>query len=181
MDYKKYDDNELIYLIKMNNESAWEILVEKYKKFIHMKIYEYNLDNHEDCFQEGIISLYNAARVFDNNFNKSFMKYYENILIHKLLDIKRIQERESEFYTYDMDLDNCLLLKEDSMTFNDDLLKNSELLISKLTSMEKIVYEDYYINNLSIKDISIKNNMKVKNIYYTIYRIKGKIKKYMIK
>ena len=181
MDLTKYNDNELIYLIKSNNESALEALVEKYKKFIHMKIYEYNLDNHDDCFQEGIITLYNASKVFDTNYNKSFMKYFEGVLIHKLMDLKKVQDRENEFYTYDINLDNVLLLKEDTNTFNNEVLKNSELLLSKLTCLEKIIYEDYFVNNLSIKDISIKNNMKVKNIYYTIYRIKGKIKKYMIK
>ena len=180
MDLLDYNDNELIYLMKSGNESAYYFLIKKYKRFIHGRIYELHLHDHEDCFQEGIVCLYTACMSFDDSFNKSFMKYFEQILNNRLLDLKRSQERESEvMYSSRLNLDNFRAIKEESILLKRDFFVPKSFLM-KLTKREKSVFEDYFLNNVAIEDIAKKNNTNKKSIYYTIYRIKGKIKKYMV-
>ena len=92
-EYSKYNDNELIYLIRSGNEKAYAFLIKKYEKYIYRRISEMHLIEKEDVFQECILVLYIAARGFSDNYNKSFMKYFEQLLNHKLLDIKKSQRK----------------------------------------------------------------------------------------
>ena len=180
MEYSEYNDNELVYLMKNGNEKAYCILLKKYKRFIHGRIYEMHLHDHEDCFQEGIVCLYNATLSFDDSFNKSFMKYFEQILNNRLLDIKRSQERESEvIYSSRLNLDNFREVKEESLLLKRNFIVPKSF-YTKLTKKERTVFDDYFLNNIPIDDIAKKNNTNKKSIYYTIYRIRGKIKKYMV-
>ena len=52
---------------------------------------------------------------------------------------------------------------------------------AKLTFMEKEIYHDYFEGHLSIDAIAIKQKTDKRIIYNAIYRIKKKIKKYMVK
>ena len=176
-----YNDNELIYLMKNRSEYAYSILLRKYRRFIHGRIYELHLNDHEDCYQEGLVILYNAALSFSEDYNKSFMKYFEQLLNNKLLDIKRSQERENEaMYSKRLNLDNFRAIREDNTLLKRDITISLSFL-SKLTEIEKKIFDDYFLNNMPIMEISKKYNLSRKSIYYTIYRIKRKIKKYMVK
>lgn len=176
-----FNDNEIIYLIKSGNEDMFSILIKKYRRFIHGRIYEMNLNEHDDCFQEGLLVLYNAVMTFDDRFNKSFMKYFEKLLNHRLLDIKRMQERENEMmYSSYLELDNFRAVREDQVLLKRNITIDSSFLV-KLTDSERIIFEDYFLNNIPIDEIEKKHNINKKIIYYTIYRIKRKIKKYMVK
>ena len=180
-DFNKYNDNELIYLIKSGSENAYIFLIDKYNYFIHRKILEMHLKDHEDCFQEAILVLYNAAKSFNDNYNKSFMKYYEQLLNHKLLDIRKSQRKDSDLmYTSLLEFDNFHFVREDSITLKKEITIDKSFL-AKLTDAERNVFNDYYINNISIEDIAKKYNIDRTIIYHTIYRIKRKIKKYMVK
>ena len=174
------NDNELIYLIKNNNERASLILIEKYRKFIYQKMKELYLRNKEDCFQEGLIILFNCVRTYNEKYNKTFQKYFELLLTNKFIDIKRQQERESSYLVLmeEKELEFCSYLCEDdnNLDFNVD-----NRFLSKLTFLEKTIFYDYFLQNMTIDEIKEKQNMEKKNIYYTIYRIREKIKKYMVK
>jgi len=175
-----FNDNELIYLIKNNNEQANNLLIKKYENYIHSRIHELGLENHEDCFQEGLIVLFNAVNNFNEDYNKSFTKYFEVLLNNKLIDLKRRQIKESNYFVL-MDvfeLDYCNYLNEESSLIE---YNNCDALIAKLSFVEKSVFYDYFLCNLSIDEIALRQKTNKKNIYYIIYRIKKKIKKYMVK
>lgn len=174
-----FNDNELIYLIKNNNELANTLLIKKYEKYIHSKIHELHLLNHEDCFQEGLIVLFNAVKTYDEKYNKSFNKFFEHLLNNKLIDIKRIQERESNYFVimdeYEIEYSHYICDSEPIRYFMEDTTW------AKLTFMEKEIYHDYFEGHLSIDAIAIKQKTDKRIIYNAIYRIKKKIKKYMVK
>ena len=179
-DFSAINDNELIYLIKNNNEKATLILIEKYKRFIYLKMKELYLRNKEDCYQEGLIILFNSVRTYNEKYNKSFQKYFEILLTNKFIDIKRQQERESSYLVLmeEKELEFCSYLCEDDNNLNFHI---DNRFLSKLTFLEKTIFYDYFLQNMTIDEISEKQNMEKKNIYYTIYRIREKIKKYMVK
>ena len=178
--FSNINDNELIYLIKNNNEKASLILIEKYKRFIYQKMNDLYLRNKDDCFQEGLIVLYNAVRTYDEKYNKTFQKYFELLLTNRFIDIKRQQECESNYLVLmeEKELDFCSYLCEED---NNLELNIDNRFLSKLTFLEKTIFYDYFLQNMKIDEISKKQNMEKKNIYYTIYRIREKIKKYVVK
>ena len=63
MDYKDYNDNELVYLCHENNEDATNIIINKYKKQILITLKEYrkkyNIVGIEtaDLYQEALLGL----------------------------------------------------------------------------------------------------------------------------
>ena len=175
-----FNDNELIYLIRNNNEQATNLLIKKYDKYIHLKIHDMQLKNHEDCYQEGLMVLFYCAKTYNEMFNKSFMKYFETLLNNRYIDIKRAQDKESNYLVIldEKEIDYCSILCEDEEKLDFNI---NDVFLSKLTLIEKSVFYDYYLCNRTINEIANKQKVDKKNIYYVIYRIKGKIKKYMVK
>ena len=90
INYKDYNDYELIYLIKEGNESALNFFFEKYEKYI-IKVVEsyihYDEGLKEDYIQEGRIILYECIYRYDEDSNVSFFSYFTIILKRKLLKL----------------------------------------------------------------------------------------------
>ena len=86
----RINDNELIYLIKENDEYSMKLLFNKYKPivykicstyFIKMKNYgvEFN-----DLIQEGYFALYRASCTYNSNSNVKFFTYFGNCIRNHL-------------------------------------------------------------------------------------------------
>ena len=90
MDYKKYNDNELIYMVQENDEDSTNILLKKYYPIIYSLSREYY--NKCDCvgyelddfYQEALSAFYKALRSF--NSTKEVLFYtYVNVCIRRTL------------------------------------------------------------------------------------------------
>lgn len=75
MDYKEYNDYELVYMVKEENEYYTEILFKKYQSIIlklsnkyYRQYKNYGYD-YEDFYQEALVSFYKAINNYDNNRN----------------------------------------------------------------------------------------------------------------
>ena len=79
-------DEELIALIKHNNEEALDFLMKKYKELVVMKISKYFIigAEKEDIYQEGMIGLYKAIKSFNPDKDNSF-KSFANLCIERQL------------------------------------------------------------------------------------------------
>ena len=76
-DYGRMSDEELVLMYRGGNETAADILVEKYKNLVRMKARAYFLvgaDN-EDLIQEGMIGLYKAIRDYNADKETVFMTF----------------------------------------------------------------------------------------------------------
>ena len=73
MNYKNYNDYELIYMVREKDESSNEILYEKYNPIIRNITYEYYRKysvygyDYDDFLQEGYIAFQNALCKYDEN------------------------------------------------------------------------------------------------------------------
>lgn len=76
--YLKYNDNELIYLIKEGIEEALKVLFKKYDILIKTMIKGIGIcdDKKLDMFQEGRMVLYDCLRKYDSNHSVSFFSYF---------------------------------------------------------------------------------------------------------
>lgn len=178
MDFRNYNDFEIIDLINQGNEEALELMFEKYKYLVAKKISSFNLtDEFDDCFQEGMIVLYKSVRKFNDTHNKSFTRYFENNLEHHFISIIRsrrrhikfmieklpklvdyeVEERESEIYTQ-QDIEGALAL---------------------LSDFEKKVFQARFIENKDIKTTATETEAPVKKVYNAVDRIRQKIKMHL--
>ena len=73
MDYKKLNDNELIYMVQENDESSRDLLVKKYSPVIfkisneYYKKYTGHIYEFDDFYQEALISFYRALHTYNSS------------------------------------------------------------------------------------------------------------------
>lgn len=73
MDYKKYNDNELIYMVQENDEDSTNLLLKKYSPIIYKLSHEYyNMYNgfvyeFEDFYQEALGAFYKAISSYNSS------------------------------------------------------------------------------------------------------------------
>lgn len=81
MDYKKYNDNELIYMVQENDESSTDILIRKYRPIIfklsneYYKKYTGRIYDFDDFYQEALFSFYKAIHTYNSSKSVLFYTY----------------------------------------------------------------------------------------------------------
>ena len=81
MDYKKYNDNELIYMVRENDESSNYILLNKYMPIIISLSRKYYNDflgcgyDYEDFYQEALSAFYGAIKRYDDSKDVLFYSF----------------------------------------------------------------------------------------------------------
>lgn len=75
--YNELSDENILNLIKENDDTALEYIIEKYKKLVKIKANQYFIigSDREDIIQEGMIGLYKAIRDYSDNKNSSFYSF----------------------------------------------------------------------------------------------------------
>ena len=159
MEYKT-NDNELIYMIRENDEAYFKTLAYKYKPIIYSIIKDYyssfiklGLDL-DDLIQECNIALYSACKSFNTLRNVKFYTYasicirnhmkvcYRNMstkkymLLNNALSIDDVDYNEN-FYDFNVD------------EFENDFVKLKNLFDDKCSSVFELRY-----NGFSYKEIS---------------------------
>jgi len=160
------NDYELIYLIHSeNDEAALDFMFKKYHKFIwkYIHLLDVETKEHDDLHQEGVLVLHRAIKTFDASRNKSFTRYFELILRRQLYHLK---SSLPDYYLFD----------------NTDFCKGASYIeeepefISLNSDLEKIVYEEYFLNRKPVSQITREHLYSKKQVYNTIFRIKEKYK-----
>jgi len=78
LDFRNYNDYEIIELIQQGHEEALQLMVDKYKLFIAKKISKFNLTfEYDDAFQEALIVMLRSIRKYKPEFNKTFTRFFE--------------------------------------------------------------------------------------------------------
>ena len=160
------NDYELIYLIHAeHDELALNFMFQKYHKFIWKQVHLLEVEQKEqdDFHQEGNLMLHKAIKTFNSDKNKTFTRYFELILKRHFYQLKRNLPTYYLFENTDFCKGRCFIEEEPEY-----LVLNSEL--------EQIIYERYFMNRETIEDIEKHTQLKRKQIYNTIFRIKEKYK-----
>ena len=165
------NDYELVYLIQNEqDEIAFKYLISKYHKFIYKKIHQMfvSTQHYDDFYQEAILTLFKAVDTFDENKNKTFMRYYELILTRRLIRLKDsvkpyiLFEPLTEVLqgSYDFTPPRNFIINEDAKNLNEDLI---------------LCYKLYYLKQLKPSQIAEVLNLDIKKVYNMIYSLKSKI------
>ncbi|MDY0210463.1 MAG: sigma factor [Acholeplasma sp.] len=172
MYYKAYNDYELIYLVRDQQDMmALELMFEKYDKFIHKKISQFYIfdSDREDFHQEGLIMLHKAILTFKDGFNKTFLRYFETILERRFINLTNKRKRYHNQMTLLVDE-----AKRAPLYIEEEPLRSFKP-ISFKSPLEEEIYTCYFLHQEKIPQIAKKYDLDSKQVYNAIYRIKKKL------
>lgn len=169
----QYNDYELLYLISEQDETALDIMYEKYIPLIKARISAFRIKkyNQEDFFQEGLYMLFRAIETYRTDSGKTFNKYFDLILQRHFIQLLRKESKH--FYNIQLTDDIDYLKEEEPEPVTYDL--DSLISRCKFSLFEKKVL-DLRRKNFTVKEISEKLNCGVKQVYDANDRIKRKMK-----
>lgn len=198
MEYKDNDD-EIIYLVKENDDNAKDYLVNKYQNIVDIIIKKYKrmayllkVDNN-DLYQEAMLGFADALDKYDEKKDAS-LKTFISLCVERRLQnvIKKASTKKNKVMNESLSLDNQQ--DDDSNPFIDFLSDNNlnnplstieqeenyQELTSKINSIlsdSEIEVYNLLINGLNYNDIAILLDKSSKQVDNTIQRLRNKIKK----
>jgi|AntAceMinimDraft_18_1070375.scaffolds.fasta_scaffold00674_5 RNA polymerase sigma factor (sigma-70 family) len=179
MIFRNYNDFEIVNLIKQGNEEAFKFMVDKYKYFIAKNIKKFNLTkDYDDVFQESLMILYKSIYIFDETYNKSFMRYFELNLTNRLITLKKKVNRYGQFLSEKLPVLCDFSIFEDKRTYiTENEIKEA---LTNLSDFEKVVFNTKVIGKNTIRETAKKLNCSEKKIYNGLDRIKNKVKMHLM-
>lgn len=164
------NDNELLYLISENDDEARLMLFEKYLPLIKNKIKQLQLwpSEVDEYYQEGLICLNKAINSYNSHTYQSFNHYFQIILKRRYIDLLR-RKKQTEKITYQNDLEEYV-----SDHMSQHILKETPL---NLSNFEQEVYQYRFILEMKPKEIAVKMQCEIRQVYDAIDRIKRKAHK----
>ena len=195
MNYDNINDNELIFMVKEQDEDAQNILFNKYYFFIrkiinkyHRICYSIGVDI-KDLLQESLIGFYDAINSYKEDYNTNFKTFLTLCIERRLNNIIRYynsnkQKTLSNYLTIEKieELNLSKIISDNNKNDPLNLINENEILYENLTSIKKVLSKQelkvfsLLINGFSYKDISLKLNITYKAVNSTIFRIRKKIK-----
>lgn len=188
MDYKDYNDYELLYMVKENDDFAINIMIDKYKPIIKNLAYTFYINYNkcveiEDLVQEGMIAVFKTI----GTYNDSKFLFYTYVC----KAIKNAMTRYCKIYTNNK---NKALIYSDGMesvyyigyeidylsSFIDiDFYAYITRFKNGLSFIDSCIFELRF-NSFSYLDIASLLGIKKKDVDNKLYKIKKKLKKYLL-
>lgn len=198
VDYKEYNDYELLYLIAEHNEDAHHILYDKYRYIVKLKAkkrlpYANSIGlDYNDLIQEGMIGLSEAIRDFKVEKNVKFATF-ANLCIDRqisacILSANRQKHRalNESVSLEDNICDTNIALKDLIIDPNaddpSDYIIGQEMKQETYTKIDAILTplerEVFYLKekDFSYREIALKLGRSYKSIDSALQRIKTKIR-----
>lgn len=192
MNYKDFNDFELLDYIYGQNEDANEILLYKYRPLIVSIAKKYQPKDGtfdlNDLVQEGMLALNSAITNYNDSKNANFGTFAKLCIERRIANYIRSFRRDknkvlSEAISYDLEEDNLMdkfladkSLEPLTMVTN---LEDDKLLVEQinkdLTKLEQEVFH-LKLKGYDYKEIAKRLNKSPKAVDNTIQRIKVKIK-----
>ena len=171
----EYNDNELLYLISENDESAFEILCEKYRPLIVNRLRRFKIKdkNYDDYYQECLMVLDYCAKNYREDKSYTFNIYLDVSIQNKIRNTLR--KDRNYFYDvslFDIDKIDLIVLKETAINSKKQININSIK-----DAFEKDIMKAYLEDN-DVKRLASRFDVMPHKIYYILskYRVKEKIK-----
>lgn len=196
MDYRNYNDNELVSFVEENHENARDILFEKYRPLIvgtankmHRSC-KYNGLEINDLIQEGFLGLSNAITHYNENKDTSFYTFaktcIERRMISLIISTKRLKHKilneslslegsddDSSNVGLEIFLGDTNNNPENVLLYNETKIELINNIKSRLTDFEEQVFE-LKINNFNYREIAAILDRTPKAIDNALQRIKIK-------
>ncbi|MBE6159933.1 MAG: sigma-70 family RNA polymerase sigma factor [Lactobacillales bacterium] len=198
VNYKDYNDNEILSYINEANEEAIELIYEKYKPLINkiatnlFKKYCKNTGlDISDLTQEGMLGLNSAINHYKENKEVLFYTYAKTCIERKIISSVIAANRQkhkvlNDSISFEIDLDNNINLEA---FFGDTEYNPENIVISKESNDELLSKIENVLTNVELqvlqlkldgfeyKEIASVIDKDVKAVDNAVQRIRQKIKK----
>lgn len=198
MDYKDYNDNEILSYVSEEDEVAINLIYEKYKPLI-VKIAKKLYDNHcqntgleiNDLIQEGMLGLNSAMNHYKENKDVLFYTYAKTCIERKMISAVIASNRQkhkilNDSFSYEIEFKNDINFEsvigdreynpENIVINKEDSEELMEKIKSSLTPLESQVLE-LKLDGFNYREIASIIDKEPKVIDNAFQRIKSKIRK----
>lgn len=151
------------------------LMIDKYRPLIAKKISKFNFGrDYEDSFQEATLLLYKSIMKFEERFNKSFTRYFENNLENHFISKIRKLKSYRKFVVNKFPMICELHVDESSKQYYGE----QEILdvIKEFSQLEKEVFRLRYIEEKTPVETAEIVGCDVKRVYNAMDRIRHKLK-----
>ncbi|MBT8391810.1 MAG: RNA polymerase sigma factor [Ignavibacteriaceae bacterium] len=178
----KFSDQEIIDSVLKGNESDYSIIIDRYKNkaFSLLKRMLKNDFDAEEVLQDSFLKAYNSLRNFkgEAKFSTWFYKIVYNTALTKLSSKKRKIESEmssvEDHYNLESDLDSVHIEKKDLSEF-------LQSIVNKLPERYAAIISMFYLNDMSIEEISEVMQISVSNVKVMLYRSRISLRDLILK
>ena len=187
MNYKNYNDYELISLVRENDEFSYYSLFEKYKpivKNISKEFYDRYSDygyDYDDFIQEGYVGFQNALNKYDSSKGALFYTFVELCIRRRLLSFTKniTLPKRNISNKYFVSLDD-LDVRDNSVSLNDELDYEDTM-----NTIKDVLYSldlkytapfELKMNNFSLKEISILLEVSINSVSYRVNLVRDEIR-----
>lgn len=184
---KEFKDEELLPLIRQNNEEALETLMKKYSPLIGRIASSYYgvTYDHQDFLQEGKMALFKAIETFDETRGASFYSYAMTCVRNAITTVYRKQKRAADLERL-MEEPNIEGVKESYEAYQTskkiDIFLNKKMILEKVLA-DKTILSDfekqclkYYLLDNNYKEIAAILGISPKKVDNALIRCKNKLK-----
>lgn len=178
MNFRDYNDYEIINLVKQGNEEALALMIEKYRLLIAKKANKFNLKlDFDDRFQEGLIVLYRSILKYDEHYGKTFTRYFEHNLENHLISLYRKERNYGKFLSNKA----AVLIDYSVDESRRDVYSQLEIgqALLELSDFEKAVFRVRFVLHRSPAESARILDCQTKQIYNAVDRIRAKIKMHL--
>ena len=187
MNYKNYNDYELISMVRENDEFSYYSLFEKYKpivKNISKEFYDRYSDygyDYDDFIQEGYVGFQNALNKYDSSKGALFYTFVELCIRRRLISFTKniTLPKRNISNKYFVSLDD-LDVRDNSVSLNDELDYEDTM-----NTIKDVLYSldlkytapfELKMNNFSLKEISILLEVSINSVSYRVNLVRDEIR-----
>lgn len=196
MNYKKYNDNELVYMVLENDEDSSNILLKKYSPIINKISWEYYRKftgygyEFEDFYQEALAAFYRAIYIYNDSRETLFYSFVTLCIRRNLASFTRslCSNKNKSIDCLDIDeLDYCVEDVNEN-PFMKDSYKGLENIIREVLfslPIEASSILELKLNGFTYKEISSLLDIPVSSVEFKSRRarnlLRNKVKNYYCK
>lgn len=195
--YEDFTNEELVKFIKKHNEVAEEELYIRYAFIVKKIVSSFFIlgGDKDDLFQEAMIGLMNAIKIYDKDINNNFRAFAEICIRRQIVSFIRrsnthkriiLNESVSIYESTNNEYEECILDKlvddernnpENVMLRKEEKKFYEEVTYEVLSNFEMEVLH-HYLNGKTYEEIAISLKKQSKSIDNALQRIKKKMKNY---
>jgi len=179
---KKLSDNEIIDSVLKGNENDYTLIIDRYKDRAYSllsNMLKNNMDA-EEALQDSFIKAYNALKSFKNE--SKFSTWFYKIVYNTGLTIVTGKKRSVELQMSSIE-DVYYLKDEDNEIYStsENVKQYLIKMVDKLPIRNSLVLILFYIDNLSIKEISEVLDLSLVNTKVMLHRSRNSLRELLLK
>ncbi len=188
MNYKNYNDYELIYMIRENDEVEYDYLFKKYEPLIRNVAGKYGMyvknngGDFDDLVQEGFVSLHDAVKSFDESKGVLFYTL-ANVCIERGMQryCKKLSTKKNSFLNNFVNielLENKLgdYVIDPAIIIEDTASENNFVRCKNLFSFKHSLVFELKYNGFTYKEISRLLDISISTVDKRLCKIKSKLR-----